>query len=303
MAKLTLQINDQDVTIDTNDYPEILSEVRSELETEYATRIQDAVSKQKRDFYANVVNPLKSENAQLKAQASSPPSTPSAEPQNPNTPASTPSSSNAASNPQQVNGASASPVSEIDKKIADALNQGLQPLVAFLEDQKAQKIQELRQKALTKYGDEIIADMVSGQSAEEIESSALKAHEAYKSIAGKFAAPNPASPSGNPTPNPTQAPNGGQQPPQNPYGQSPNTVTQFPVNPNSGNPPTMADFANVNGQHNNGANPSSDPYHQNPADRTSPNTPPIDVRSMSAEEYAKHRERLLRDTLPEMGTN
>lgn len=301
MAKIKLRINDQDVSIDTNDFPEIASEVRSELETEYAESTQRELTKQKSKFYKEVVNPLKAENAQLKASQASNPASPSAEPQNTSNQGST--ANNAAPNPTPS--PSAPSVDDVDEKIAKAVSSAMSPLTAYLEQQKARELQQAREKAISKYGEEIILDMVSGNTEEELANSALAAHEAYKKIAGKFTTPNPANPNpanpGNGTPNPNPTPASGQpaanQPPTNPLVQSPNTVTPLPVDPNSGNPPTMEQFMQVNG-----GNPTSDPRVVNPADTTNPNPAPVDVRSMTDEEYRKHRERLLKSTAPELAS-
>jgi len=305
MAKLKLQIDGQQVEIDTNEFPEIASEVRSELEAEYASNLQKRLSEEKSNFYKTVVNPLKSENAQLKALAAQAPQAPNtaAEPQHTQSPA---GSSNPATNPQTPAAATAQPSSDLAEQISKAIATSLTPIQSFIENQKQKEVAEIRQRVLSKYNGDIIEDLVKGETAEQIEESARIAHEAYKKVAGKFSAPGNADPNGGqtppvngqqPTPNPTQASpnNGGYQPAPNPIVQSPNTVSQMPAPQSAGNPPTMADFATANSQ-----NPNSDVRLPNPSDFVTRNEP-IDVRKMSDAEYEKHRENLLANAKPNLG--
>jgi len=326
MAKLNLEIDGKNVSIETNDFPEIASEVRDELRSEIESEVSEQhtnqIREEKKNLY-NQINTLKTKNSSLANQVAR---LSTQQPQNPSAVESQQANDATANDGQgvQANNNAAKPNtpnqngnantqhvdnSELVNAIMNAVNDRLAPIVDM-------QMNTAKQAIAKQYGGQVIEELISGSTEEELKASYAKAHEAWKKYNPTgVSTPNGAAPnngSSNPQPNSTPQPNAGQ----NNNGQdnnvspvhqaqinaqhqaqsSPNTVRQF----------TVEDIEN-GARNSGGANQLSDNGgSSDPTVRVSPdanngqasNAPTKSPKDMNHEEYATYRESLLKSAKP-----
>lgn len=327
MAKLNVEIDGKTTTIDTNDFPEIGSEVRSELEAEYIKKQRSAVSDAKKALYREQVNPLRTRISELESSLTNAEQSQNSGNNNDGVDVRSDNNANQGTPPSTQNQNPApSANNSSDPKIAELENK-ISSLSEMLSMQRKRELRNYRESKVSQYNGEIIEDMVSGEDEDSIDESIKKAHEAWKKVAGRFQSNSQQSDGqqSNGQQSNGQQTNGqqsdGQQPPvqngqqssqstengnpttnvhnagsehQEGEFQSPNTVIKMDAGQRNDQPPNQPTMRDYNPPNN--ANPN-DPHPPSSFD-VNPNASPIDVTKMSHEEYARHRERLLKSTGP-----
>lgn len=301
MAKVTIKIGDQEHEIDTAQYPDLTSavvqearpDIEAELKAQHDSATKKAVSTAKSELFGQL-NQLKKMNQELEGKLAS-----MASQHNDNSNTETPVK---AETPSTTTPASTASDSDLDAKIERALSKAISPVIELIESQKAEKVQSYREQKLREFEGQLIPELVTGNSQEEIDASIEKSRQVF----ARYATPSAPAQPANGQPSAQAAPASPQASSPKPVDQTPGH--QAPAQPTA-SPRTQLQFSAPEGQAVSGANPGhqtvADTYvqGQRPADpqppaSSGPEGPTsLDVRNMTMEEFKAKREELLKNPL------